>query len=100
MYIIIIIDYYFFSFKLKVVDFGSAELKIFRYLKDILVLNQIFLVDIDADVLQGNHNTIKPLTLEFIFPRPSPLNVKVMCGSAGDLDSRLVGCEAATLVEM
>ena len=73
------------------VDFGSAKCKIVHWLKRVDSARRLFLVDIDA---------IKPLTFEYPFRRLTPLTISVLQGSAGDLDRRVVGCQAASLVEM
>jgi hypothetical protein len=83
-----------------VVDFGSAELKIFRWLKDVESVERMALVDVDSNVLESNKNVVKPLILDNTYPRSTPLTIAVLAGSAGDLDRRIVGYQAATLVEL
>ena len=82
------------------VDFGSAECKIVHWLKRVDSARRLFLVDIDEEVLLSHRAIIKPLTFEYLFCRPTPLTIAVLQGSAGDLDRRVVGCQAASLVEM
>ena len=82
------------------VDFGSAECKIVHWLKRVDSARRLFLVDIDEEILLRNRTIIRPLNYEYIFCRPTPLTISMLHGSAGDLDSRLVGCQAASLVEM
>ena len=81
-------------------DFGSAQCRIFNWLKEVNTLTRIFLVDVDETVLNTNKNKIKPVVFDYVFPRSVPLTVSVLHGSAGDLDSRVLRCQAASLVEM
>ena len=82
------------------VDFGSAECKIVQWLKCVDSARRLFLVDIDEEVLLSHRAAIKHLTFEYPFRRLTPLTISVLQGSAGDLDRRVVGCQAASLVEM
>ncbi|XP_070175620.1 small RNA 2'-O-methyltransferase-like [Littorina saxatilis] len=84
----------------SMVDFGSNDCKITRWLKDVETLTNLSLVDIDGETLRSSINMVKPLNCEFIIRRQYPLTVKVLEGNAGELDGRVAGCQAASLVEV
>ncbi|XP_025112495.1 small RNA 2'-O-methyltransferase-like isoform X2 [Pomacea canaliculata] len=84
----------------SVVDFGSAECKIVHWLKRVETVEKICLVDVDTSILQANAHIIQPLIWECAIPRSCPLTITVLAGSADVVDSRIMGCEAATLIEV
>lgn len=84
----------------SVVDFGSAECKITRFLVQIPTLEQLTLVDLNRDTLEFNKGTIMPLISDYLFRREVTLNVKIYQGSITDLASCILGCDAVTMVEI
>ncbi|XP_076454570.1 small RNA 2'-O-methyltransferase-like [Babylonia areolata] len=84
----------------SVVDFGCAECKIIYFLKNVESMRRIALVDADLTVLKGGCKFVQPSVFEHVIPRPTPLRVSLFHGSAGDLDSRVAGVQAASLVEL
>ncbi|KAL8567054.1 hypothetical protein ACOMHN_027483 [Nucella lapillus] len=85
----------------SVVDFGSSTCSLFRYLKsEGTGLIRVALVDLDKRVLEENTRAVRPLIAEHIMLRRIPLTVSMYHGNAGELDSRLAGFQAASLVEV
>lgn len=89
-----------FFFILQLVDFGSAECKISRFLVQIPTLEKLALVDLDGDLLDASKWVIRPLILDHIVRRDVKLDVKVYQGSVTALDKSILGYEAVTMVEM
>ncbi|KAK7504473.1 hypothetical protein BaRGS_00004339 [Batillaria attramentaria] len=84
----------------SVVDFGCAECKFVRWLKELNTVEHIWLVDVDGSVLRTSTMLIRPLTYEYLVRRQQPLTITMLQGSAADLDCQLIGCEAVTMVEV
>lgn len=84
----------------KIVDFGSAECRIGRFLIQIPTAIDIFLVDIDRTLLEQSKWCIRPMTCDYIIKRERPLSVKILEGSVTQYDSRLEKCDVVTMVEI
>ncbi|KAK3093573.1 hypothetical protein FSP39_017580 [Pinctada imbricata] len=82
-----------------VVDLGSAECTIIRWMVDVPSLEKIQLVDLDRQTLEANKWRIKPWTFDYLQKRERPLEVEILYGSATRPDSRLRGCDVVTMVE-
>ena len=66
---------------MQVLDFGCAEAKLMRYLiSEENSIEVVVGVDIDGDLLEMNQYRVKPLTSDFLMPRPSPLTVSLYQG--------------------
>ena len=89
---------HFYSF--QIVDFGSAECRIARFLIQIPTAVDISLVDIDRTLLEHSRWCIRPMTCDYIIKREKPLSVKIFEGSVTQYDSRLEKCDVVTMVEM
>ncbi|XP_053381056.1 small RNA 2'-O-methyltransferase-like [Mercenaria mercenaria] len=83
-----------------VVDFGSAECKISRFLVQIPTLEKLALVDLDQGLLEWNKYSIRPLTCDYLEKRDLPLQVQVFCGSVTELDESVIGCDGVSMVEL
>ncbi|KAL4218725.1 Small RNA 2'-O-methyltransferase [Mactra antiquata] len=83
-----------------VVDFGSAECKISRFLVQIKTLENLDLVDLDGNLLQCKGHAIRPLSCDYLDRRDLPLHIRMFHGSVTDLDKRLIGCDAVSMVEL
>ncbi|KAH3791966.1 uncharacterized protein LOC127837025 isoform X2 [Dreissena polymorpha] len=84
----------------RVVDFGSAELKISRFLVNVTNVKDIALVDLDGPLLSSSKRAIQPLTADYLLGKHVPVMVKVYQGSVTDLDKNIVGFDAVTMVEI
>ena len=84
----------------QIVDFGSAECRIARFLTQIPSAVDISLVDIDRNLLEQSKWCIRPMTCDYIIKREKPLSVKILEGSVIQFDSRLGKCDAVTMVEV
>lgn len=85
----------------KVLDFGCAEAKLMRYLiSEENSIENIVGVDIDGDLLEMNKHRIKPLTSDFLMPRPSPLTVSLYQGSIAEADKRFCDFDVVACVEL
>lgn len=82
------------------VDFGSAECKISRFLVQISTLEKLVLVDLDHDLLVHNKYAIRPLNCDYLEKRDLKLHVQMCCGSVTELDAHVAGCDAVSMVEM
>ncbi|XP_041370773.1 small RNA 2'-O-methyltransferase-like [Gigantopelta aegis] len=84
----------------SVVDFGSAQCKIITLLKTVPSLENIALVDKNGNLLNANKWNTTPLIGDYLHPRTNPLTVHLFEGCATMLDERIVGYEAATMIEL
>ncbi|KAK3594724.1 hypothetical protein CHS0354_001549 [Potamilus streckersoni] len=84
----------------SVIDFGCAECRLAPFLKQVPTIQQVALVDIDRISLEMSRFRIKPMVYEFLEKRLKPLTVEIFCGSATDLDSRLMDFEAVSMIEL
>uniref|UniRef100_K1QRK6 Small RNA 2'-O-methyltransferase n=1 Tax=Magallana gigas TaxID=29159 RepID=K1QRK6_MAGGI len=82
-----------------VADLGCSECGIVRFYREVPSLHKIQLVDIDQPTLEFNKNLIKPRPSDYIFKRENPLSIEIYEGSATDLDQRIIGCDAVSMVE-
>lgn len=83
-----------------VVDFGSAECKISRFLVRIPTLQKLGLVDLDQYLLECNKYAIWPSSFDYLEKRDLPLHVQLYCGSVTDLDTCIVDCDGVSMVEI
>ena len=84
----------------QVVDFGSAECKVFRYLLNTATVTSVTLVDIDRQLLEMSKWCIRPMTCDYICRRAKPFTVKIFEGSVTEFDSRLEDVDAVTMIEV
>ncbi|XP_045619289.2 uncharacterized protein [Procambarus clarkii] len=84
----------------KAADLGCAELKFFKFLKNVPGIQEIILLDKDASTLKDYEYRIKPLVGDFLFLRKLPLNVKAVCGDARKYDPLLAGTQVVTMIEL
>uniref|UniRef100_A0A2S2PXV2 Small RNA 2'-O-methyltransferase n=1 Tax=Sipha flava TaxID=143950 RepID=A0A2S2PXV2_9HEMI len=86
----------------KVVDFGCAELGMFKCIKPVPGLNNIMLVDIDFSLLDLNQTKVLPTNYDHLSmsERKEPLTVDIYNGSIADLDDRMLGVDAVICVEL
>ncbi|XP_056012354.1 small RNA 2'-O-methyltransferase-like isoform X2 [Ostrea edulis] len=82
-----------------VVDFGCSECGIVRFYREVPTLRKVQLVDIDRETLEFHKNCIKPHASDYIFKRKNPLSIEIYEGSAVNLDQRVTGCDAVSMVE-
>lgn len=84
----------------QVIDFGCSECNFIRLLTTVPSIEQIAFVDVDKNVLISKKTCIFPEHRHYIFKRSLPLHVSMYAGSAEDVDLRLVGFEAITMIEL
>lgn len=89
-----------FSLSFQVVDFGTSECKIVWWFKALECIEHVWLVDVDGKTLKANVARIHPLITDFLIRRNRPLTITALHGSAAHIDRRIIGCQAATLVEV
>lgn len=82
-----------------VADLGCSECGIIRFYREVPSLHKIQLVDIDRPTLEFNKYLIKPRPSDYIFKRENPLSIEIYEGNATDLDHRIIGCDAVSMVE-
>ena len=51
------------------VDFGCAECKLQKYLRDVVTVEEVSSVDIDGELLQRSKHKISPQTSDYVFKR-------------------------------
>ena len=84
----------------KIADFGCAEGKFVRRLKKLAAVQHIACIDCDDFSLEECLYEARPLTWDFIFGRPTALQISVYKGSVGQRDSCLKGFDAITCIEL
>ena len=84
----------------QVVDLGCSECGIVRFYREVPSIQKIQLVDIDRSTLEAHKNYIKPRPCDYIFKRDNPLSIEIFEGSATDVDQRIMGCDAISMVEL
>ncbi|XP_019872399.2 uncharacterized protein LOC109600661 isoform X3 [Aethina tumida] len=84
----------------KMVDFGCSEFGFFIFVKRVLNLQELLLVDIDEEVMKENLYRLKPLTAEYIKTRNQPFTVKVFEGRVQDPDCQLKETNVVTAIEL
>nr|XP_022324036.1 small RNA 2'-O-methyltransferase-like isoform X1 [Crassostrea virginica] len=83
----------------QVVDLGCSECGIVRFYREVPSIQKIQLIDIDRSTLEAHKNYIKPRPCDYIFKRDNPLSIEIFEGSATDVDQRIMGCDAISMVE-
>jgi hypothetical protein len=71
-----------------------------RFYREVPTLQRIQLVDLDRETLDFHKHCIKPYASDYIFKRNHPLSIEIFEGSAVDLDQRVTGCDAVSMVEL
>lgn len=84
----------------KVVDFGCAEFGFFFWLKRVIGVQEIILVDIDKDLLETHKTKLGPLLAEYLNRRKEPLEIKILLGSISNPSLELIGLDAVIGIEM
>ncbi|XP_077500858.1 hen1 methyltransferase [Amblyomma americanum] len=84
----------------KVVDFGCSNGQFFKHVKHIQHLRQFVGVDISYSVLEDAFQVARPLAWECIYKRDRKLSIQLLRGSVSSHDSRLVGFDAVTCIEL
>lgn len=85
----------------KLVDFGSAEAKFFKYIKYLSSVEEIILVDIYEPVLESSLYVMRPLAWDYLFKRDLALTVKVFVGSVSLPDINVLqNVDAVTCIEL
>ncbi|KAF6205105.1 hypothetical protein GE061_019272 [Apolygus lucorum] len=84
----------------KIVDFGCAEIALFNYVKQAEGVEEYIAVDIDQELLNRYSCRVLPLTFDYLSDRTHPFNVKVLCGSVAEPDSRLFGTDVVVAIEL
>lgn len=84
----------------KLVDFGSAELGLFVFIKRLISLQEIMFVDIDEELLESSKFRVRPLNIDYLKTRSGPLNIGIYAGSVAEPDEKLIGADAVTAIEL
>ncbi|XP_059151442.1 small RNA 2'-O-methyltransferase-like isoform X2 [Physella acuta] len=84
----------------SVIDFGCSECNFIRLLTTVPSLEQIAFIDVDKNLLNSKKSCILPEHRHYIFKRSLPLHASIYAGSAEDVDFRVVGYEAITMIEL
>lgn len=85
----------------NIVEFGSAELKIFTYLKNGLSnVRRIDLVDIDEELMQRFKSRIEPLIVEHMKRRPQKLTANVWKGNVAIPNPNFKDVDAVIALEL
>ncbi|XP_044730026.1 uncharacterized protein LOC123293315 isoform X2 [Chrysoperla carnea] len=84
----------------KIVDFGCAELKFFKYTKNMRGVHEVLEVDIQSSTLESNIYRVQPLIVDFIQRRSEALDVSVLAGSIADPDPRLLNTDMVVAIEI
>ncbi len=83
------------------VDFGCAECKFLRRLKQLPFVHELLGVDLDRDLMDECAEWTAPLPYDFLEPRKhTRLDLHIMHGSIAEKDSRLAGTDAVTAIEL
>lgn len=85
---------------LQVADFGIAECKFLLLLRNLECLEEINGIDINRQLLEQHAYLARPLTTSYIQKRERPLRVRLFGGSVTDVDSRLLGVDCVTMIEL
>lgn len=72
---------------------GCAECKLLTALKKEDYVEELVGVDIDSVILKAKAHTLRPLTYDYLHPRPTPLHIALMHGAC-----ELVTMETSTYV--
>lgn len=85
---------------LQVADFGIAECKFLLLLRNLECLEEINGIDINRQMLEQHSYLARPLPTTYIQKRERPLRVRLFGGSVTDVDSRLLGADCVTMIEL
>nr|XP_039262642.1 uncharacterized protein LOC120338766 isoform X1 [Styela clava]XP_039262643.1 uncharacterized protein LOC120338766 isoform X1 [Styela clava] len=84
----------------KVVDFGCAECRFIRLLRNEDLVEYIIGVDIDRALLERHVESIRPLATEYLQPRLTPSTMQLFQGSVSKYDERISGVDAVIMIEV
>ncbi|XP_001636362.3 small RNA 2'-O-methyltransferase [Nematostella vectensis] len=85
----------------RVLDFGCAEAKMLRSLINSTTnIEELVGVDIDRDLLEDSIFRIRPLTTDYLTPRPHPLAVSLYQGSISKADDRFCDFDVVACIEI
>lgn len=84
----------------KIADFGCAEGKFIKYLKNFSFATEISCIDLHRPSLDYACQVSRPAAWDFVFKRYKNLFIKIYCGSALEKDARLQGYDAVTCIEL
>ncbi|XP_048219555.1 small RNA 2'-O-methyltransferase [Perognathus longimembris pacificus] len=84
----------------KVADLGCGDTELLRLLKIYPCIQLLVGVDIDVEKLQTNGHHLSPYLGEFVKPRDLDLTVTLYHGSVVERDSRLLGFDLITCIEL
>ncbi|XP_003479236.2 small RNA 2'-O-methyltransferase [Cavia porcellus] len=84
----------------KVADLGCGDTELLRLLKIYPCIQLLVGVDIDEEKLQSNGHHLSPYLGEFVKPRDLDLTVTLYHGSVVERDSRLLGFDLITCIEL
>nr|XP_044993798.1 small RNA 2'-O-methyltransferase [Jaculus jaculus] len=84
----------------KVADMGCGDTKLLRLLKVYPCIQLLVGVDINEEKLQSNGHYLSPYLGEFVKPRDLDLTVTLYHGSVVERDSRLLGFDLITCIEL
>lgn len=85
---------------IKMADFGCAEGRLFRHLKKLPFVEEINLIDILKSELEDAIYHCSPIAWDMIFGRFVELTLNIYQGSVIEPDSRLIGLDAITMIEL
>lgn len=84
----------------QVVEFGCAELKLFKYIKPLEHIKHICAVDIDETLMERCRYEAKPMTFEYVTGLSRSLIVDLYVGDIAEPDSRLFDVDAVICIEL
>uniref|UniRef100_H0X936 Small RNA 2'-O-methyltransferase n=1 Tax=Otolemur garnettii TaxID=30611 RepID=H0X936_OTOGA len=84
----------------KVADLGCGDTSLIRQLKVFPCIELLIGVDIDGDKLRWKGEKLAPVLGHFLQPRELNLTITLYCGSVVERDSRLLGLDLITCIEL
>ncbi|XP_065199830.1 small RNA 2'-O-methyltransferase-like [Planococcus citri] len=84
----------------KVIDFGCAEFKLFKHIKEILHITHICGVDLDKQLVTRSKYEARPLPFHYVLGFSHPLTVELFAGSIAVPDKRLLDANAVICIEL
>ncbi|XP_023232718.1 small RNA 2'-O-methyltransferase-like [Centruroides sculpturatus] len=85
----------------KIVDFGSAEGKFFKYIKYLPRVEEIILVDINENIIGNLTYAVRPLPWDYLCKRDQTLMVRIFVGSVSSPDLNILkNVDAITCIEL
>uniref|UniRef100_G1TMH4 Small RNA 2'-O-methyltransferase n=1 Tax=Oryctolagus cuniculus TaxID=9986 RepID=G1TMH4_RABIT len=84
----------------KVADLGCGDTSLIRLLKVYPCIEELVGVDIDEDKLRWRGDQLSPFMGDFLKPRDLDLTITLYHGSAVERDSRLLGFDLITCIEL